>query len=101
MMLSFQMIVGVSFNWLLKLLDEGVISGTISEKSSLPFPEPVKMVLQTIALFLILGMVIVGGLLIFEKNPSIETFLFLTVGLACAALVIFVYYNLVWKKVDL
>jgi amino acid permease len=101
MMLSFQMLSWVSFNWLPKLLDERVISDTISEKSSLPFPEPVKMVLQTIALFLILGLVIVGGLLIFSKNPSIETFLFLVVGLACVALVIFVYYNLVWKKVDL
>ena len=98
---SFQMLAGVSFNGLPELLDEGVNSSIISEKSSLPFPEPVKMVLQTIALFLILGLVIVGGLLIFSKKPSIETFFFLVVGLACAALVIFVYYNLVWKKVDL
>ena len=97
----FQVGAGFSSNRLPELMDNGVISDIISEKSSLPFPEPVKMVLQTIALFLILGLVIVGGSLIFSKNTSIETFVFLFVGLACAALVIFVYYNLVWKKVDL
>jgi len=100
-MLSFQMLVGVCSNGLPELLDKGASSDIISEKSSLPFPEPVKMVLQTIALFVFLGMVIVGGLLIFSKNPSIETLVFLVFGLTCAALVILVYYNLVWKKVNL
>jgi amino acid permease len=87
-----------SSNRLPELLDKGATSSIISEKSSLPFPEPVKMVLQTIALLIILSFVIVAGLLIFSKKPSIEVFLLLVVVLTCAALVIFVFYNLHWKK---
>jgi hypothetical protein len=96
--LSFQILVGASANQLIELLDKRDNAEVISEKSALPFPEPVKMILQTIALLVILGIGIAGALALFAKNLSVEALLFLVIVLTCTALVVFVFYQLRWKK---
>jgi thiosulfate reductase cytochrome b subunit len=98
-MLSFQvMFWKLQSNRLPKPLNTAINSAVALTKPDFPFPEPWKTVWYTIVLLIILSFVIVGGLLIFSKKPSIEALLMIIIGVALAVLVVRVFVGLTWKK---
>ena len=93
-MLSFQLMFGVSCNRLLELLRAEAKSDIVSEKMDYPAPEPEKTKWYTTVSLILLTFVIVAGLLMFAKKPSIEPLLMIIVGVALAVLVIRVFIRL-------
>jgi membrane protein YqaA with SNARE-associated domain len=80
---------GVSCNRLLELLRTEAKSDIVSEKMDYPAPEKTKW--YTTVSLILLTFVIVAGLLMFAKKPSIEPLLMIIVGVALAVLVIRVF----------
>ncbi len=81
-MLSVQLMFGVSCNRLLELLRTKAKSDIVSEKIDAPYPEPEKTKHYTTVSLVLLTFVIVAGLLMFAKKPSIEPLLMVIVGVA-------------------
>lgn len=93
-MLSFQLMFGVPCNKLPELLRTEAKSDIVSEKMDCPAPEPEKTKWYTTVSLILLTFVIVAGLLMFAKKPSIEPLLMIVVGVALAVLVIRVFTKL-------
>jgi len=91
-MLSFQLMFGVSCNRLLELLRVEAKSDIVSEKMDYPAPEPEKTKHYTTVSLILLTFIIVAGLLMFAKKPSIEPLIMMIIiGVALAMLVIRVF----------
>jgi hypothetical protein len=94
-MLSFQiMFGGLQSNRLPEPLDETTNSTVTLTKPDYPYPEPEKTKHYTTVSLILLTFVIVAGLLMFAKKPSIEPLLMIIVGVALAVLVIYVFIRL-------
>ena len=91
-MLSFQLMFRVFCIRLLELLRTEAKSDIVSEK--MDYPEPEKTKGYTTVSLILLTFVIVAGLLMFAKKPSIEPLLMIIVGVALAVLIIRVFIRL-------
>jgi hypothetical protein len=93
--LSFQIMFGeLESNRLPKPLDKTKNSTITLTKPDYPYPEPEKTKHYTTVSLILLTFVIVAGLLMFAKKPSIEPLLMIIVGVALAVLVIYVFIRL-------
>jgi len=75
-------------------LDKTTNSAFTLTKPDYPYPEPEKTKHYTTVSLILLTFVIVAGLLMFAKKPSIEPLLMIIVGVALAVLVIYVFIRL-------
>jgi hypothetical protein len=81
-------------NRLLKPLDKTTDSAVALTKPDYPYPEPAKTNWYTFVVLTLLTFVIVAGLLMFAKKPSIAPLLMIIVGVALAVLVVRVFVRL-------
>ncbi len=95
LMLSFQIMFGkLESNSRSKPLDKTTNSAVTLTKPDYPYPEPEKTKHYTTVSLILLTFVIVAGLLMFAKKPSIESLLMIVVGVALAVMVIYVFIRL-------
>lgn len=95
LMLSFQIMFGkLESNRRSKSLDKTTNSAFTLTKPDYPYPEPEKTKHYTTVSLILLTFVIVAGLLMFAKKPSIESLLMIVVGVALAVMVIYVFIRL-------
>jgi uncharacterized membrane protein len=94
LMLSFQLMYGVSCNILPELLRTQAKLDIVSEITGYPEPEPEKTKHYTTVLLIFLTFVIVAGSLMFAKKPSVEPLLMIIVGVTLAVLVIRIFKKL-------